>query len=1806
MTSPPSDSAAPDPPASPPAPPDSQRQPKTTTDSYDSRLRDVLDSPTKSVRGREDDEGEDEFGEFVYGGKDRVEGEMEEREEGSYERRMEELVGASAVSDGDGDATASEAGTARGEAVDDKQDEEEHHSLAKEAVNGALRGLGNGLPAPASPAVSRVTSASNDEFPALRQLRGGPSRARSSLGSLASMPDSPSQTPQRLSFHPTFSRLRSISTQSFPNKHRFVSSSKYNTALEFPYDAGNPPRRPPLAGGISASPSTSNLDNISRRSSYTNLFDLPSTSDLPTGTSASNASSAGRANGISPPARTVKWSSLKRISARVYPQSGATAGAAALSQAEQIAKSAMGQPTVMAVSGLIAIGTTKGWVLVFDFGQNLRCVCGTEGIAKEAGAVTALAVSQDHTFVAVGHENGSIHLYSLLKPSQPQRSVAPVTLPQVLTGRKEGHLVGSKICHLGFIGARHTAIVSSDDKGLAFYHALGKVLMLASTDIIRMLGRYPDPAAVLSSGAPPVRPPLPTAATAPPNALHASPPDSPRPASPASPSLPASTPKSPSFPRPPRPATFSAGKKPSVVLDMAPLPLGPAPHPSTDTLSLVALLTPTKLVIVGLKPAPRTWWRVQFPREWDEEKQGEGQEKEEVERGYAVTGVLAWWPSARRTKSEDGGKEGGQARQEKADAEAGEDPVLAWAWGARVRLVRVRGAVGAPPPPRRPSVSALKPPPPPAEVRFEEIEGWTCDGPVLALRWYNDRVLIVLTAAHFDVFDLITRQRIGRDAHDIRSVVPSDLYASSFDSIFSLEETLAYSASFMTFKRKLFLLAYGDVRAGAVLSWADRILALMQPATILEAIDTMTGYLEGQVDASTIALPDDPAERRAILEPKLREILNASLGFVFSEDRLRDGSHADGETIQQLFEGLVGTCVRACLLLGDPDWLFDELYERYEQNGIEGIFLERIEPYVLAGSMHALPPSVTQRLIAVHAERRQFDAVERIVLRVDPLSLDLNQVLGLCQRENLYDPLIHVYTRALHDYVGPLVELIALIRQIQQHRLRRPRTIGTADSTFSDDGGSDAGLPADVWRTAGRAEGVEEMVPAAYKVFAYLSSVLTGFAYPTGLHLSPEEGEHARAAVYGFLLSGQTRSWPAKGGRSVLTVGEEAEPTYPYLRLLLSFDAEALLDTLDQAFEDPFLDGEQGGTTFTRQRVLDLLLEVMSPASRESGGLSSNDATFLNIFIARNLPKYPQYLRLTDTTLRDILVRLASDSDLSTTEDRQLAAEYLLSTYTPSDSDTLVPLFEEAGFFRILRSLYRSQRKWGALASTYLEDPDTSSDVFGFLRETFRLAEKASKAQKAELAHVVLDAVPTLIDVDEDGLQQTAALVDTFLPHLHDKVVERLSSVPWREFAYLRCLCEPSVAGVDLSSTSSKLDDRFQHRYLQLLCAHEPQQVIRYLERDASRLAHDDRTLEICEEAGALDAVVWALDRRGETEAALAQADEALEARTDKLLEGLLRGDDEEDAEDGHAQQSPELLVEQIVAISAAATGVCARRTDTRRRPKDVPPEELWFRHLSSLVSTVRAIRSVAPAPPRSSDRSSVHRRISGASIIVHDSEPQRLSPHASDLLSSLIPNALSSLVSTTATHEVSFPRLVRRLIDANSRSPAANRSYAEFKGIVSSMLDAYAFEGDLLGLSSSISAEDLFKHVVEFKAERDRGWRPGAGNPGGLCAECLQPVWGPQGTGSSPPMSRSASVSMVVEAMGMNERPRMKKRPSLKGKEVDWPETPATSRRGASGGFGSAGMQVSEPPNGVVVGRDGRLFHQTCHLLRSGYDGGF
>jgi len=306
----------------------------------------------------------------------------------------------------------------------------------------------------------------------------------------------------------------------------------------------------------------------------------------------------------------------------------------------------------------------------------------------DVGPVTALALSQDHTFLAIGHALGYIYLYDLSKPQTPTRSVPPADFASIAASREEGHLFGSKIIHLGFVGARHTAIVSADDIGLAFYHSLGKVLFIEANDVIRILGNYPE------DGLHPI--------TRVPNTSRSHEPHS----------------QSRRLPR--------RNRKTSTILAMMALPIATSPHP-TDAFNIIALLTPLKLVIVGLKPSPKTWYR-----------RHRGQDDDYVEQS-TWRGCLAWFPSTP--------KEGPNLQTQSAvkmsrgssrlDIGSLKKPTLAYSWGRSIALLGVRADKFESGSPNNDSKDTTGPT---HTLAFEEAGEMTTDADILALQWMNAEV----------------------------------------------------------------------------------------------------------------------------------------------------------------------------------------------------------------------------------------------------------------------------------------------------------------------------------------------------------------------------------------------------------------------------------------------------------------------------------------------------------------------------------------------------------------------------------------------------------------------------------------------------------------------------------------------------------------------------------------------------------------------------------------------------------------------------------------------------------------------------------------------------------------------------------------------------------------------------------------------------------------------------------------------------------------------------------------------------------
>ncbi|TDL25957.1 hypothetical protein BD410DRAFT_716446 [Rickenella mellea] len=1385
--------------------------------------------------------------------------------------------------------------------------------------------------------------------------------------------------------HPNVSRLRSVIPHPSPNRMSSVSS--FGTLPSYDRDA--------------ASPSPSHFSTLSRH---------PSQSELTTGDTQRRSDAVREA---------FRWTILREIGDLLYTRTPSKASAV-------LGSDKFGSPTVLSANGYICIGTETGRVCVFDFKQQLRCVCGGDITGKQFGPVTALSLSHDHTFIAAGHAYGHIQLFDINRPQTPARTVNPTNMTAVASGRQEGHLQGSRIVRIGFISGRHTAIVSADDQGLAFYHSLGKALFFDANDTLRILGKYPEEDR-----------PTPTVLKQPATAGNRLKPGSRNgTATPASPK-----PRS----RPSRTAC--------TILAMAPLPLGSSRHP-TDAYQLVALLTSIKLVVVGLKPSPKTWFR--HHREGDEA----------INTAKSKwKGCLAWFPSVTVSTNDHGidtprNNVPPRSRQNNAKELPATTPLLACSWGRVLNVFRafenrVSRKVRNEKTGKLDTVEEGK-------IVFEQHGQIILDSSILAIQWLNANQIIVSTARTLDVYDIRPMKLVERalfDSHSLVSPTPklSSTGGSADDSYTDVAQSLR------TYKGKIFVLRYEDVRVGTLMSWADRILSFVEAGDFLSAIDLTKAYFLGQAEGNKNGLPEDPEAMRNVTGRKLRELMTASTRYLFSEDRLFDATHVTpdnrGVDRTSLFEQLVTACAQACIALGDFDFLFEDLFQSYDDAGILPIYLEHLEPFVLDSSIHAVPPRVTQRFIAMYEQRNDLDNAERIIWHIDPDCLDINQAISLCQDHHLYDALIYVYTKALRDYVSPVVELLGLIRKVLQGRKDRPAQVELSE--LADD-----------------TQSIETIVPNAYKIYPYLSDILSGLTYPSERPLDADEALQAQKDVYTFLFYGRSSVWPpGGGGKLVLTADEEGgvEPTYPYARLLLRFDAEAFLHSLDIAFEHGYLNDESQGVS--RQVVVKVLLEIMSSPDQR---LSSSDLTFLNIFLARNIPKYPQFIHLPPRSLQNILIGLATDSDLSTREDRQLAAEYLLSVYTPHHSDHIMHLFEEAGFFRILQSWYRQEKQWNPLIETYLRDPDLlPQDIFSNITDTLDNTLRFNRNElPKEVIITILDALPQLL---QSAIPETALLVDKYLPDYHSKALGVFDEQEdHKRLAYLRCLLGPHEPGEehemgdDMSrGPSLHVGNELCELYMHLLCRYEPDTTIDAIKYLPQQYLESDAIIRICEDEKVFDTVIWLLNRLGNPLAAL----DRVETYNQDLIESV-QTLDTKGGGDGVVDVGN--VASNLQKIGHLGVVVCLEHSEHVSQA-EVPVEDLWFKLLRSQIFCAQTIASTPL--PQLSDRFAEEEA-------------------AVTTLRNLVQKTFASLVSISSTKAVLFPRLFKRLVDSTAVARLnSGNSYSEFRTILTGMLESYRSEEDLLVITERLVASDLFDNTEELSKERMKGWK----GSDGVCAYCRQ-----------------------------------------------------------------------------------------------------
>lgn len=132
----------------------------------------------------------------------------------------------------------------------------------------------------------------------------------------------------------------------------------------------------------------------------------------------------------------------------------------------------------------------------------------------------------------------------------------------------------------------------------------------------------------------------------------------------------------------------------------------------------------------------------------------------------------------------------------------------------------------------------------------------------------------------------------------------------------------------------------------------------------------------------------------------------------------------------------------------------------------------------------------------------------------------------------------------------------------------------------------------------------EQDLKLGHTILVYLSCCLAGQAYPVGGQIEPAE---TRLKVKHQILSSLTCL------HSKLAADDE--PAYPFLRILLEFNTQELLNALSLAFEEAeFTGGEMG--VRRQQRVVDILVEIMV---RPSSSFTPDQICSLFTFIARQI-----------------------------------------------------------------------------------------------------------------------------------------------------------------------------------------------------------------------------------------------------------------------------------------------------------------------------------------------------------------------------------------------------------------------------------------------------------------------------------------------------------------------------------------------------------------------------------------------------------
>lgn len=714
-------------------------------------------------------------------------------------------------------------------------------------------------------------------------------------------------------------------------------------------------------------------------------------------------------------------------------------------------------------------------------------------------------------------------------------------------------------------------------------------------------------------------------------------------------------------------------------------------------------------------------------------------------------------------------------------------------------------------------------------LSFDSKKRWVSDELIVGVQWVNQSVIAMVSNTQRLTLMIEATMQVTATVDLLpKHLFSLNLYSHSFAHA---ELCDTFGGSFKAYKGKLFFVGKYDILIGSVPSWVDVLLDLVNEGKYIKAIKVATMYYIGDESFVTLGLPKDAKERQQAVLKYLIDLVKASATHVLKSDLV---NIHDSELVTEFLH----VAINALISIKAESVVFEELYDVFSGDHVD-YFFEALEPFILNGSCKVLTPTILKDMVKYYVSVRKVETLEQNICLLDIKSLDIDFTLSLLKKNNLKDSYTFIWNVLLHDYVTPFLDLLDEVK------------LGTDDS---------------------------------YKAFAYLAYILTGRQYPTEDMIPEPESTEAKLSLYFVLFNGL----PVEHANGKVTVASTVtdDIAFPYLHLLASFDSKSFLSSMNECLEDSLLNDDEivhqeNKLKVNRQFIFQVLIELFSMKD-----FSQDDRVNFAIFVARNYPKFHQFIRLSEWTLQDTLQTLCSNDidDDGVKEDCELSLQSLLSVYQPPNRNELLDVFEKSQFNDVLISMYLNDHRYSKVLEVWLRlDKSNSIDTTdGVLEKCFRSTEHNSK-ERTLLEQVVETNFPDIIEFDTFKIVN---ILNKYAPRLHPLCL-RLSDNQLK-FLYLQSLVQLESYG------DFNLNVQERSEYVKCLGLFEKSSLLSYLKTINKGDIDLDACVSSLHENGCIEAIVYLLSREGKLRESLDEVVSYMEELLNKLPDAVQKSNKED------------------------------------------------------------------------------------------------------------------------------------------------------------------------------------------------------------------------------------------------------------------------------------------------------------------------